>query len=68
MGCAVPDTPVRLKRHAPLQVVAVMALVTLVVPILALSIVGGYGFSVWIYRITAGPPSVLHAVAVSTPR
>jgi periplasmic nitrate reductase NapE len=57
-----------LKRHAPLKVVAFMALATLVVPILALSIVGGYGFSVWIYQIIAGAPGALHAATVSAPR
>jgi periplasmic nitrate reductase NapE len=65
---AVSDTPVSLKRRAPLQVVAVMALAALLVPILALSIVGGYGFSVWIYQIMAGPPGALHAATVSTTR
>lgn len=31
-------------------------LVVLLFPILAVAVVGGYGFLVWMYQIFAGPP------------
>lgn len=36
---------------------ALFLIVTLVIfPMLAVCIVGGYGFAVWIYQMIAGPP------------
>lgn len=34
-------------------------LVILLFPLLAVGIVGGYGFLVWMYQIVAGPPGGL---------
>lgn len=31
-------------------------IVVLLFPILAIAVVGGYGFSVWVYQMFAGPP------------
>jgi nitrate reductase NapE len=37
--------------------ILVFLLVTVVVfPVLAVMVVGGYGFAVWMYQLIAGPP------------
>ena len=38
------------------EVLTFLFLTVFLAPILAVAIVGGYGFIVWIYQIFAGPP------------
>ncbi|MGD9510186.1 MAG: periplasmic nitrate reductase, NapE protein [Geminicoccaceae bacterium] len=39
------------------QELSVFLLLTVVLaPVLAVAIVGGYGFAVWMYQLIAGPP------------
>lgn len=41
------------KKH---ELLAFLFLAVVLAPLLAVMIVGGYGFAVWIYQIFAGPP------------
>ena len=41
------------KRH---ELRAFLFLTTVLVPVLSVLIVGGYGFLVWMYQLIAGPP------------
>jgi periplasmic nitrate reductase NapE len=45
--------PQRTKRQ---ELFAFVVLAVLIWPVVAVAIVGGYGFSVWMYQIVAGPP------------
>ena len=45
--------PARTRRE---ELVAFVILAVLIWPILAVGIVGGYGFLVWMYQIIFGPP------------
>ena len=38
------------------EVLTFLFLTVFLAPILAVAIVGGYGFAVWMYQIFAGPP------------
>ncbi|GAB2176518.1 hypothetical protein DLREEDagr8_20760 [Dongia sp. agr-C8] len=38
------------------EVLTFLFLTVFLAPILAVAIVGGYGFAVWMYQIIAGPP------------
>jgi nitrate reductase NapE len=38
--------------------IAVVFLAVVLAPIVAVMLVAGYGFCVWMYQIIAGPPSV----------
>jgi periplasmic nitrate reductase NapE len=38
------------------EMLTFLFLTVFLAPILAVGIVGGYGFAVWIYQIFAGPP------------
>jgi nitrate reductase NapE len=38
------------------EVLSFLFLTVFLAPILAVAIVGGYGFAVWMYQIFAGPP------------
>ena len=38
------------------EVLAFVILAILIWPVLAVGVVGGYGFLVWMYQIIAGPP------------
>lgn len=38
------------------ELFAFLVLAVLIWPVVAVGIVGGYGFSVWMYQIVAGPP------------
>jgi nitrate reductase NapE len=35
---------------------AFLVLAVLIWPVVAVAVVGGYGFSVWMYQIVVGPP------------
>jgi nitrate reductase NapE len=57
----VPKTPdeaqaVTRKR----EVVAFLILAVLIWPVVAVGVVGGYGFLVWMYQIIFGPPGPPH--------
>jgi len=41
------------RRH---ELIVFLVLTLLLAPALAVIIVGGYGFGVWMYQIVAGPP------------
>jgi len=47
-------TPSRTSRAGELLVFFVIA--ALIWPVVAVGVVGGYGFAVWMYQIVAGPP------------
>ncbi|MBS9403837.1 periplasmic nitrate reductase, NapE protein [Halomonas sp. TRM85114] len=47
-----PSTPPRKSQELKLFVF----LAAVLFPLLAVAVVGGYGFAVWIYQIFAGPP------------
>lgn len=44
------------RRRLELKVFGLLAI--LLAPALAIAAVGGYGLSIWMYQIVAGPPSV----------
>jgi nitrate reductase NapE len=46
-----PDVPTRRQERTVLFVA-----LAFIAPVLAVGIVGGYGFIVWIYQLFAGPP------------
>ncbi len=39
-----------------LEILVFLVLTGVVMPALAVAVVGGYGFAVWIFQIIAGPP------------
>ena len=47
---------VRARRHKELTVFIILAVV--LAPVLAVGLVGGYGFSIWMYQLIAGPPQI----------
>jgi periplasmic nitrate reductase NapE len=52
-------------RAAPLntrrqELFAFLVLAVLIWPVIAVGVVGGYGFSVWMYQIVVGPPGPPH--------
>jgi nitrate reductase NapE len=53
------DTAVSPTKKRELTVFLFLTLV--LAPVLAVIIVAGYGFCVWMYQIIMGPPSVAHA-------
>jgi nitrate reductase NapE len=56
---ATPDaTLVRSKRRVELLVFAVLAI--FIWPVVAVGVVGGWGFSVWMYQQVYGPPGPSH--------
>jgi nitrate reductase NapE len=42
------------------ELFAFVVLAVLIWPVIAVGIVGGYGFSVWMYQIVTGPPGPPH--------
>jgi nitrate reductase NapE len=38
------------------EIVAFVVLAVLIWPVIAVGVVGGYGFAVWMYQIVFGPP------------
>lgn len=48
--------PVGKRRRKELTVFVILAIV--LAPVLAVGLVGGYGFSIWMYQLIAGPPSI----------
>jgi nitrate reductase NapE len=42
------------------EFVAFVALAVLIWPVLAIAIVGGYGFLIWMYQLVFGPPGPPH--------
>lgn len=44
------------RRRRELTVFLILAVV--LAPVLAVGLVGGYGFSIWMYQLIAGPPSI----------
>ena len=38
------------------ELIVFLIIVALVWPVVTVSVVGGYGFSVWMYQVIAGPP------------
>ena len=49
------DTNERMRRKRA-EIFAFLFLTVVVMPALAVATVGGYGFTVWIYQMIAGPP------------
>jgi nitrate reductase NapE len=45
--------PARTRRD---EITAFLVLAVLIWPVIAIGIVGGYGFVVWMYQIVFGPP------------
>lgn len=50
-----PDTPDDGGKARELKAFLLLTVVT--VPVLAVAIVGGYGFLVWMMQVIAGPPT-----------
>ena len=55
------DTSSSRERTAPCssrreELFAFLVLAVLIWPVVAVAVVGGYGFSVWMYQIVVGPP------------
>jgi len=42
------------------ELFAFITLAVLIWPVLAIGVVGGYGFLVWMYQLIAGPPGPPH--------
>jgi len=55
-GGLMADADVRTEKRRELLAFAFLALV--LAPILAVMIVAGYGFCIWMYQLIAGPPTV----------
>ncbi|HKO88039.1 MAG TPA: periplasmic nitrate reductase, NapE protein [Burkholderiales bacterium] len=51
MNATPPDPPT-----AAQEVGALLAVTAFIAPLLAVAIVGGFGFIVWMYQLIAGPP------------
>lgn len=39
------------------EVGTLLVLIAIIAPLLAVAVVGGYGFIVWMYQLVAGPPT-----------
>lgn len=57
MSTANDSAPTRRRRE--LTVFLILAVV--LAPVLAVGLVGGYGFSIWMYQLIAGPPQTSSA-------
>ncbi|WP_293812384.1 periplasmic nitrate reductase, NapE protein [uncultured Bosea sp.] len=58
-GASGPEAaPERATRRA--EFLAFLTLAVLIWPIVAVGIVGGYGFLVWMFQLVAGPPGSPH--------
>ncbi|MDQ2076722.1 periplasmic nitrate reductase, NapE protein [Marinimicrobium sp. ABcell2] len=55
MSSSEPLTPKEEKRR---EWRLFLFIIILLFPILSVMIVGGFGFSVWMYQLVAGPPTV----------
>ena len=42
------------------EFIAFIVLAVLIWPIIAVGVVGGYGFLIWMYQLIAGPPGPPH--------
>ena len=49
------DTTLRLRRRR-MEIFAFLFLTVVLMPALAVATVGGYGLTVWLYQMVAGPP------------
>lgn len=49
------DTKARLRRRR-MEIFAFLFLTVVLMPALAVATVGGFGLSVWVYQMMAGPP------------
>lgn len=52
--CNVNDKPATISKKQELR--SVLFLTIVLAPVLAVLIVSGYGFMVWMYQLFAGPP------------
>ena len=52
---AADDTNTRSRRRR-MEIFAFLFLTAVVLPALAVAVVGSYGLTVWIYQMAAGPP------------
>lgn len=52
----VPDTQVPVRASKREELLAFLVLAVLIWPVIAVGIVGGYGFLVWMSQIVFGPP------------
>jgi periplasmic nitrate reductase NapE len=43
-------------RTAREELLVFLVIVALIWPVAAVSVVGGYGFAIWMYQLVAGPP------------
>ncbi len=43
-------------RRKRMEILAFLFLTAVVMPVLAVGVVGGYGLTVWIYHMMVGPP------------
>jgi len=43
-------------RRKRMEIFAFLFLTAMVMPVLAVGVVGSYGLAVWIYQMVAGPP------------
>ncbi len=50
-------SPTRTRRE---EIVAFIILAVLIWPFVAVGVVGGYGFLVWMYQVVFGPPGAPH--------
>jgi periplasmic nitrate reductase NapE len=55
MSAASDDAHERQRRRR-MEIFAFLFLTAILMPALAVATVGGYGLTVWIYQIAAGPP------------
>lgn len=53
---AVSDDKSERPRRRRMEIFAFLFLTAVVMPALAVATVGGYGLTVWIYQMVAGPP------------
>ncbi len=52
---AADDTSTRPRRRR-MEIFAFLFLTAVVLPALAVAVVGSYGLAVWVYQMAAGPP------------
>ena len=55
MSVAGDETSTHARRRR-MEIFAFLFLTAVVLPVLAVGTVGGYGFAVWMYQLYAGPP------------
>ena len=53
---AASDNTAHMLRRRRMEIFAFLFLTAVLMPAVAVAVVGGYGLAVWVYQMVAGPP------------